>query len=583
MNAFRRQKTILRREREAVPAELARSCPPVLARIYAARGISHPDELESSLRGLVPPTQLSGMEAALDLLETALKEGQRILILGDFDADGATSTTLAVQALKAMGAGAVDFRVPDRFEFGYGLTPELVADLADPLPDLLMTVDNGVTSLEGVKAAQARGMQVLVTDHHLPGAELPAAEAIVNPNLPGDAFPSKNLAGVGVVFYLMTALRNRLDKNGWFTDGRTKPNMAAFLDLVALGTVADVVPLDRNNRILVEQGIRRIRAGEARKGILGLLAVANRNPASVVATDLGFAVGPRLNAAGRLENMAIGIECLLAEEPARARELARRLDELNRERREIEGEMQAQALDTLYNLLERLEGEADLPRGLCLHDGDWHPGVVGILASRLKDRLHRPVIVFADDGPDRIKGSARSIAGFHIRDALELIDARHPGLIGRFGGHAMAAGLSLEREALTDFREAFETVAAEQIAESDMNGVILTDGELEPGEINLATAESLRFGGPWGQGFPEPMFDGQFRVVESRPVGNGKHMKLSLRPMGEGMPVDAIAFNVTREDLPESVPAIRAAYRLDVNEFRGRKTAQLIIEYLEPA
>ncbi len=578
----RRRRSIRRRQRPAVPAALERAFPGVLAALYAARGVTDPAELEPGLGGLHSPDALGGTERAADCLAEALEQGGRILVVGDFDADGATSTALAVLALRELGAAAVDYRIPDRFEMGYGLSPELAADIADPVPDLLLTVDNGVTSVEGVRVARERGMQVVITDHHLPGEALPEADALVNPNAPGDPFPSKHLAGVGVVFYLMLALRKRLEARGWFDGGRERPNMARFLDLVALGTVADIVPLDRNNRILVEQGLRRIRAGRARPGLLSLLAVAGRDTARLVAADLGFAAGPRLNAAGRLDDMAVGVECLLTEDPGEARTRARELDRLNRERREIEGEMQSQAFETLRALDERLAG-ADLPRGLCLFDREWHEGVVGLLASRIKERTHRPVVVLAPGSNGALKGSARSVPGFHIRDALEQIDARHPGLLSRFGGHAVAAGLSLDPDKLPDFREAFDALVTESLEEADLAGEIVTDGELEPAEINLATAEALRFAGPWGQGFPEPVFDGRFRVIDRRAVGNGKHMKLVVAPAGARQPLDAIAFHTTDEDVPPGAAHLHLVYRLDVNEFRGRRTPQLIVEYLEPA
>lgn len=552
---------------------------PVLARVYAARRVSDPAELDLSLSGIAPAEGLSNLEAAVDLLEQALEAGWKILVVGDFDADGATSCALAVCALRAMGAAAVDYLVPDRFRFGYGLTPEIVQVARARAPDLLVTVDNGVSSIEGVQAARAAGIRVLVTDHHLPGRELPPADALVNPNLPGDAFPSKALAGVGVIFYVMLALRRRLRANGYFVRRRlAEPNLAELLDLVALGTVADVVPLDRNNRILVEQGIRRMRAGRCRPGLRALLEVAGRDPRRLTASDLGFALGPRLNAAGRLEDMSIGIECLLAEDPLQARALALRLDELNRERRDIEAEMQAGALAVLESLWERLDREA-VPVGLALYDRDWHQGVIGILASRIKDRLHRPVIAFAPAEDGQLKGSARSIPGLHIRDVLDTVAARHPGLVTKFGGHAMAAGLSLPAERFEEFAAAFDAVVRECIDPEDLRGVILSDGELAPEEHSLELAELLRAAGPWGQAFPEPCFDGRFRILGRRVVGE-RHLKLQLEPVAGGRVLEAIAFNAPLEHWPEAGAEVHIVYRLDVNEYQGLRSPQLVVEHL---
>ncbi len=572
------RKRIERRLLSVDPNRLPRQLHPVLRRVYAARDVAVADELECSLTRLHSVEALGGIGAALDLLVAALERRERILVIGDFDADGATSSALAIRALRAMGHHDVDYLVPNRFQYGYGLTPEIVELAAERRPQLLITVDNGVSSLAGVEAARARGMRVLITDHHLPGAQLPAADALVNPNLPGDAFPSKCLAGVGVIFYVMLALRARLRAEGWFERrGIAEPNMADLLDLVALGTVADVVPLDHNNRILVDQGIRRIRAGRCCAGILALLEDAGRDPARLVAADLGFAVGPRLNAAGRLEDMSLGIECLLADDPAQARQLARRLGELNRQRRDIEGQMREEALQAL----EALDADT-LPAGICLMDESWHQGVIGILAGRIKERFHRPVIAFAPAGVDELKGSARSIPDLHIRDLLDKIATRQPELIRKFGGHAMAAGLTLERARFERFREAFAQAVAEEVPPEALQGVLLSDGELRPEELALEVAEALRDGGPWGQGFPEPLFDGVFEVVQSRIVGD-KHLKMVLRhPQSSGW-LDAIAFNAVEHGWREAPPAVRLAYRLDVNEFRGRRSVQLLVEYLEPA
>ncbi|HEY9199363.1 MAG TPA: single-stranded-DNA-specific exonuclease RecJ, partial [Gammaproteobacteria bacterium] len=508
------QKRIIRRECTLDPAQLPSTLPPVLRRIYAARGVDDALQLDTAVERLLPPERLGGLTRALDLLEQALAEGQRIIIVGDFDADGATSAALMVRALRSMGAQQLAYLVPNRFDFGYGLTPEIVAVAAQQHPDLLITVDSGISCLAGVAAARAAGMRVLVTDHHLPGLRLPEADAIVNPNLPGDDFPSKNLAGVGVAFYVMVALRARLRDKGWFAAcGLPEPNLAQLLDLVALGTVADVVPLDHNNRVLVEQGLRRIRAGRCVPGIAALLAAGGRNPARAVASDLGFAVGPRLNAAGRLEDMALGIECLLADDPKIAQHMARQLDQLNRARREIEADMQTQALSALSSL--HLE-EGGLPTGLCVYDPCWHQGVIGILASRLKDRFHRPVIAFADAGNGEIKGSARSVAGLHIRDCLEAVGAHHPGLIRKFGGHAMAAGLTLAERDFAVFQAVFDAEVSRHLSADDLHGIIHSDGELEAHELTLELAETLRLAGPWGQQFPEPLFDGRFIVASQR-------------------------------------------------------------------
>lgn len=561
--------------------QLARTLPPLAARICASRGITHPDQLHHTLDRLPPFQLMRGMEQATALLAAALEQGQRILVVGDFDADGATSTALALRALRLMGAAQVDFLVPNRFEYGYGLTPEIVAVAAERRPDLIVTVDNGISSLDGVAAAQARGIKVLVTDHHLPGASLPAADAIVNPNQPGDGFPSKALAGVGVIFYVMLALRSHLRESGWFVRrGLPEPNLAQLLDLVALGTVADVVPLDQVNRILVAQGLARMRAGNVVPGLQALLEVAGRPPARLVASDLGFALGPRLNAAGRMDDMSLGIRCLLSDSLNEARPLAQALNQLNQERRGVEDEMKEQALAELRRM--HLEESAELPVGLCLYDPSWHQGVIGILASRIKDRLHRPVIVFTDSSADEIKGSARSVPGLHIRDALDAVAAQQPGLLVKFGGHAMAAGMTLRRAALDAFRQAFDAEVKRQLGPQPPAHALCSDGELTPQEAALELAETLRFLAPWGQGFPEPLFDGVFDVVSQRVVGE-KHLKLLLRWPGHAATVDAIAFHADLARWEEVNGSVRLAYRLDVNEFRERKTVQLIVEYMEAA
>jgi single-stranded-DNA-specific exonuclease len=557
-------------------ADFPADMPQILRRIYAARAIASAQELDYSLHNLLPPDTLGGLSDAAALLQAAIVARQRILIVGDFDADGATSCALCVRGLRAMGAADVRYLVPNRFEYGYGLTPEIVEVAAQQAPALIMTVDNGIASNAGVSAARRAGMRVLITDHHLPGHSLPEADAIVNPNLPGDAFPSKALAGVGVAFYVLLALRARLREQGWFADqGIDVPNLAQWLDLVALGTVADVVPLDRNNRVLVKQGLQRIRAGSCVPGLRALLEAGGRSLARVVASDLGFAAGPRLNAAGRLDDMSLGIECLLTDDAAAARDMAAQLDALNRERREIETDMQAQALTAIENL--QLDDER-LPVGLCLFDPDWHQGVIGILAARIKDRLHRPVIAFARSAEGEIKGSARSVTGLHIRDVLDAVATRHPQLVQKFGGHAMAAGLSLAEADYPAFAAAFDAEVSRHMSADDLHTCLYSDGELSDGELSLGTAQQLRDAGPWGQAFPEPLFDGRFEILGQRVVGE-RHLKLTVKsPQGAGR-IDAIAFNTAA--LPADCHVARFAYRLDVNEYRGLVSPQLVIEHIE--
>ncbi|MEH6635724.1 MAG: single-stranded-DNA-specific exonuclease RecJ [Halioglobus sp.] len=553
---------------------------PLLARVYSARGIDSPAQLELGLAQLLPPAQLHNADRAAVLLADALAADQKILIVGDFDADGATSTTLAVAVLRAFGAAHVDYLVPNRFDYGYGLTPEIVALAARDKPDLIITVDNGISSLEGVAAATELGITTLITDHHLAGRELPAAEVIVNPNQPDCEFPSKNLAGVGVIFYVMLALRAELRLRGWF-EQRPEVNLGHYLDLVALGTVADVVPLDRNNRILVAAGLQRIRSGQARPGISALLEVASRQQQSVVASDLGFAVGPRINAAGRLDDMSIGIECLLSDDTGKARAQATRLHQLNQDRRIIEGDMQEEALQILADL--QLDKRDQIPVAMTLYQPGWHQGVIGILASRIKDRLHRPTIAFADGDPGQVKGSARSIPGIHIRDILDAVATRHPGLITKFGGHAMAAGMTLPLAAYEDFSVAFVEEVARHAQDVHLQAVIESDGELAASDIQLELATELRFAGPWGQHFPEPLFDGQFQIISQRLVGE-KHLKMVLSLQGSHTLLDAIAFNVDLDIWPnQALQRVEIAYRLDVNEFRGQRSVQLLVEHLVPA
>lgn len=551
--------------------------PPLLTRLYAARGVQSAAELDKGLARLIPYQQLKGIEAAVELLVQGLEQGQRMLIVGDFDADGATASTVGVLGLRMLGAAHVDYLVPNRFEYGYGLTPEIVAVALERAPQLLITVDNGISSVEGVAAAKAAGLTVLVTDHHLPGAELPAADAIVNPNQPGCDFPSKALAGVGVMFYVLLALRAKLRELGWFTAQRPEPNLGELLDLVALGSVADVVPLDANNRILVHQGLARIRAGRARPGLRAVLEVAGRDHRRITSTDLGFILGPRLNAAGRLDDMSLGIECLLCEDEALARDMAVQLDQLNQDRKAIEQGMQREALAQLKDL-----PLADMPFGLCLFEADWHQGVIGILASRLKERYHRPAIAFADAGEGVLKGSARSVPGLHIRDALDAVAARHPQLISKFGGHAMAAGLSLPAANFGAFAAAFDAEVRRQLSEDDLTGRLLSDGSLSIEEFHLPLAKELRSAGPWGQHFPEPLFHGVFQLVQQRIVGE-RHLKVVLKSECGSVQLDGIAFGVDREIWPNpTVRWVELAYKLDVNEYRGQETVQLLIAHIQP-
>ncbi|MEP4485420.1 MAG: single-stranded-DNA-specific exonuclease RecJ [Halioglobus sp.] len=574
------QRVIRRRANGDSRALESTSLHPLLARVYASRGVADPGDLDLGLKHLLPPATLSQAQEAAQLLAHALQTQQRLLIVGDFDADGATSTAVAVGALKSMGAAHVDYLVPNRFEYGYGLTPEIVALACERNPDVIITVDNGISSIEGVAAATAAGIATLVTDHHLAGRQLPDAQVIVNPNQPDCTFASKALAGVGVIFYVMLALRALLREQHWFAhQDIPEPNLASYLDLVALGTVADVVPLDRNNRILVEGGLQRIRSGAARPGIQALLEVAGRQPQRIVASDLGFAVGPRLNAAGRLDDMSVGIECLLAEDMSSARLIAQQLHQLNLDRRAIEQDMQNEALKVLDDL--PLDEDTS-PDAYTLYQPGWHQGVIGILASRIKDRTHRPTIAFAnaDESGLQIKGSARSIPGIHIRDILDAVATRHPGLIDKFGGHAMAAGLSLDRESYELFSHAFQEEVSRHARDLDLQAVVESDGELAKDNFSLELAAALRFAGPWGQHFPEPVFDGRFDVAQQRLVGE-RHLKLVVGVPGSDVWIDAIAFNIDPDIWPNpQVTQLDLAYKLDVNEYRGNQTVQLMIEHL---
>jgi single-stranded-DNA-specific exonuclease len=551
------------------------SCSPLLKQLYANRGVASEHELDNSTKTLLHAQQLMGIEAACDLLYQALMSNKKIVVVGDFDADGATSTALSMLAFRSLGFTQIDYLVPNRFDYGYGLTPETVDLAIAKGAEIIMTVDNGISSLSGVAHAKKRGLQVLVTDHHLPADELPDADAIVNPNQVGCTFPSKNLAGVGVAFYLMLALRSYLTKNGYFSD-RPVPNLASLLDIVALGTVADVVQLDANNRTLVQQGLARIRAGICRPGISALISVAKRNQAQLVASDLGFSLGPRLNAAGRLDEMSYGVELLLCDDPMQANIMANELDALNQSRREIEQGMQEEALKTLATL--KID-ESNMPHAICLFDPQWHQGVIGLVASRIKERYYRPTFVFAKGAAGEIKASARSIAGIHIRDILDLVDKKIPGIILKFGGHAMAAGLSIKESDFKYFTATLNQILAEQVDEAILTNVLLSDGQLTGQQINIEQAQELREAGPWGQAFPAPVFDGTFKILQQRLVGE-KHLKMILE--ADGKAVDAIAFNVDLKIWPNPmIKEVFCAYRLDVNEFRGNRTVQLLVELLQ--
>jgi single-stranded-DNA-specific exonuclease len=572
---------------------------PILSSIYQSRGIQSYQELQYELKGLLPFHRLYDIDKAANIIADAIEQQQRILIVGDFDADGATSTALAIRALRQFGAHEPCYLVPNRFEYGYGLTPEIVEVALQMQPQLLITVDNGISSLAGVKAAKDAGIKVVVTDHHLAADELPNADAIVNPNQPACEFESKAACGCAVIFYVMTAVRSELRKRGWFDnklDKKAEPNMAQFLDLLALASVADVVPLDKNNRIFVDQGLKRIRAGKGIAGINALLKIAGKSAHNLVASDLGFAIGPRLNAAGRLDDMATGIECLLTDNDALALQYAEALNDLNEERKNIERGMQQQAMTWLQSQrLAQFDQETEhkhLPWGLCLHDPDWHQGVIGILASRIKDKVHRPVIAFANAElaedleakeqaeQQEIKGSARSIPGLHIRDALDLVAKRRPEILTKFGGHAMAAGLSIKLKYYADFQREFDQVCHELMTEDQLDQVILTDGELNVEDFNLNLAGIIKYAGPWGQQFPEPIFDGHFNIINQKIVGSN-HLKLTLGIMGSQQCIDAIAFNIDLDEwTDESCQKIECAYQLDINEFRGVQSLQLLIRHM---
>ncbi|WP_249847641.1 single-stranded-DNA-specific exonuclease RecJ [Aggregatibacter actinomycetemcomitans] len=569
------QKQILRRE---VPAGNKLCDDPLLDRLYRSRHIKNACQLDRTLAAIHNPNLMSGLDDAVALLLEAYEKQQKIVIVGDFDADGATSTALAVLALRQLGFVNVAYLVPNRFEQGYGLSVAVAQEALALDVELLITVDNGVSSHEGVAFLKERGVNVIVTDHHLPPESLPSADAIINPNLAHCGFPSKNLAGVGVAFYLMLALRAKFRELGMF-DAKNQPNFTELLDLVALGTVSDVVPLDQNNRILVYQGLARIKAQRCRFGIRALAEVAKRDLAGFSASDLGFSIAPRLNAAGRLDNMSVGVELLLAEDMESARALALELDGLNQARKEIEQGMKLEALKICQNLTAL---ENQLPHSIVLYQADWHQGVLGIVASRIKDQFHRPVIAFAQEQDGILKGSARSIPGLHIRDALERVYSQHPDLILKFGGHAMAAGLSINENYFADFQRIFNETVSELLAQEQLQGSIWTDGELSVNELNLNTAERLKFAGPWGQAFPEPLFDGEFKILQQRLVGE-KHLKMMVESKLGGPLMDAIAFNVDTRYYPDlSIKTAKLVYKLDINEFRGNRDIQLLIDYIEP-
>ncbi|EKM8230020.1 single-stranded-DNA-specific exonuclease RecJ [Salmonella enterica] len=576
---MKQQRQLRRREADET-AELPADLPPLLRRLYASRGVRSARELERSVKGMLPWQQLSGIDNAVEILYNAFREGTRIIFVGDFDADGATSTALSVLGMRALGCDNISYLVPNRFEDGYGLSPEVVDQAKARGAQLIVTVDNGISSHAGVAHAKTLGIPVIVTDHHLPGDTLPDAEAIINPNLRDCEFPSKSLAGVGVAFYLMLALRTFLRDKGWFDERNiAPPNLAELLDLVALGTVADVVPLDANNRILTWQGLSRIRAGKCRPGIKALLEISNRDPQQLAASDLGFALGPRLNAAGRLDDMSVGVALLLCDNLGEARVLASELDALNQTRKEIEQGMQAEALI----LCEKLERSSEtLPGGLAMYHPEWHQGVVGILASRIKERFHRPVIAFAPAGDGTLKGSGRSIQGLHMRDALERLDTLYPDLMIKFGGHAMAAGLSLEEHKFEQFQQRFGELVTEWLDPALLQGEVISDGPLSAAEMSMEVAQLLRDAGPWGQMFPEPLFDGRFRLLQQRLVGE-RHLKVMVEPVGGGPLLDGIAFNIDTTCWPDNgVREVELAYKLDINEFRGNRSLQIIIDDIWP-
>jgi len=566
------------KQRKAESTKKLQGMPSLISRVLCNRGISSSDQIDYKLNRLLPPSGLSHIDQAAELLSEAVIADANIVIVGDFDADGATSCALAIKCLRSFGMNNVSYLVPNRFEYGYGLSPEIVGVAATRHPDIIITVDNGISSIDGVYAAQQLGISVLITDHHLPGEVIPTADVIVNPNLPGDQFASKNLAGVGVIFYVMMATRAALRQQDWFQqNGIAEPKLSQFLDLVALGTVADVVPLDQNNRILVQQGLQRIRQSNACAGILALLSVGNRNPSQIASSDLGFVVGPRLNAAGRLDDMSVGIECLLTDDSDHALALALQLDQLNKQRRQVEESMQLDAMA----IVESMQLDPQNPSSIyVLKDATWHQGVVGLVASRIKERTNRPVLVLAPgDSNNEWKGSARSIEGVHIRDMFARVDALNPSLMEKFGGHAMAAGLTISDDKLNEFETLLKQVANETTKDKDWTQILWSDGELTADDFSLDIAENLKLLSPWGQSFPEPLFDGFFEVVEARVVGE-KHLKLKLSPKDSNQIIDAIKFSYFDDDQEIPSGQIHIVYRLELNEFQQRTNLQLIVQHI---
>ena len=554
---------------------------PVLKRVYASRNIKSSKDLDYSLSSLIPFEQLSGINDAVILLQEMLEQKKRMLIIADFDADGATSCALAIRGLTAMGAKDVIYVVPNRFEHGYGLSPEIVDVALDYDPDLIITVDNGISSICGVEYARKNGVKVLITDHHLPAKELPNADVIINPQLANDKFPSKNLAGVGVIFYMLLALRAKLKQEYWFENNNIDyPNLANFLDLVALGTIADLVPLDKNNRTMVAHGLKLIKNNKSKPGIYALLNQAGRQLSKLTSSDLSFAVAPRLNAAGRLTDMSLGIECLLTDDEDDAIKIAGKLNRLNIERRKIQDNMQEEALAELEKYLQDTSGE--IPYGICIYNKDWHQGVVGILASKIKEKFNRPAIVFAKENEGVLKGSARSIAGLHIKDVFDEIATLHPELIITFGGHAMAAGLTIKESQYSNFSNIFNKYANQYISSDKLEDEYLTDGELSDEDFTVPLAQAIQDAGPWGQSFPEPTFAGQFKILDKRVVGEN-HLKLKLQLRGNSATLDAIAFNMTDTNWPPETQQIVSAYRLGINDFQGNTQVQLFLEHIEPS
>ena len=554
---------------------------PVLKRVYASRNIKSSKDLDYSLSSLITFEQLSGINDAVILLQEMLEQKKRMLIIADFDADGATSCALAIRGLTAMGAKDVIYVVPNRFEHGYGLSPEIVDVALDYDPDLIITVDNGISSICGVEYARKNGVKVLITDHHLPAKELPNADVIINPQLANDKFPSKNLAGVGVIFYILLALRAKLKQEYWFENNNIDyPNLANFLDLVALGTIADLVPLDKNNRTMVAHGLKLIKNNKSKPGIYALLNQAGRQLSKLTSSDLSFAVAPRLNAAGRLTDMSLGIECLLTDDEDDAIKIAGKLNRLNIERRKIQDNMQEEALAELEKYLQDTSGE--IPYGICIYDKDWHQGVVGILASKIKEKFNRPVIVFAKENEGVLKGSARSIAGLHIKDVFDEIATLHPELIITFGGHAMAAGLTIKESEYSNFSNIFNKYANQYISSDRLEDAYLTDGELSDEDFTVPLAQAIQDAGPWGQSFPEPTFAGQFKILDKRVVGEN-HLKLKLQSRDNSATLDAIAFNMTDTNWPPETQQIVSTYRLGINDFQGNTQVQLFLEHIEPS